>query len=114
LDANRNPAAPENARGRRKFQLVEPFFAMIFSSRVRGRVAMSISDAIAPQLTYLRSNARALTGSQKTGDAHVEAGLSPTRVPRLPTRAHGRHPSSFSRWPGLLAVLLPWLGPDYF
>jgi DNA-directed RNA polymerase specialized sigma24 family protein len=36
---------------------------------------MSISDAIAPQIPYLRRYARALTGCQKAGDAYVEAAL---------------------------------------
>jgi DNA-directed RNA polymerase specialized sigma24 family protein len=36
---------------------------------------MSISDAIAPHIPYLRRYARALTGSQKAGDAYVEAAL---------------------------------------
>jgi DNA-directed RNA polymerase specialized sigma24 family protein len=36
---------------------------------------MSISDAIAPHLAYLRRYARALTGSQRSGDAYVEAAL---------------------------------------
>lgn len=37
---------------------------------------MSISQILAPHLPYLRRYARALTGSQKSGDAHVRAALS--------------------------------------
>ena len=37
---------------------------------------MSISRAIAPQLPYLRRYARALTGSQESGDAYVRAALT--------------------------------------
>lgn len=37
---------------------------------------MSISQTLAPHLPYLRRYARALTGSQASGDAHVRAALS--------------------------------------
>lgn len=37
--------------------------------------AMSLADTIAPQLPYLRRFARALTGSQESGDAYVVAVL---------------------------------------
>src|SRR5579864_866218 len=38
-------------------------------------VAMSMADQIAVQLPYLRRYARALTGSQSSGDAYVRATL---------------------------------------
>ena len=34
---------------------------------------MSMSQTLAPHLPYLRRYARALTGSQTSGDAHVRA-----------------------------------------
>src|SRR6185312_4483908 len=37
---------------------------------------MSMSQTLAPHLPYLRRYARALTGSQASGDAHVRAALS--------------------------------------
>src|SRR5215510_3605206 len=37
---------------------------------------MSMSQILAPHLPYLRRYARALTGSQTSGDAHVRAALS--------------------------------------
>ena len=37
---------------------------------------MSISQILAPHLPYLRRYARALTGSQSSGDAHVRAALT--------------------------------------
>src|SRR5215472_10476198 len=37
---------------------------------------MSISQTLAPHLPYLRRYARALTGSQQSGDAHVRAALT--------------------------------------
>jgi CheY-like chemotaxis protein len=37
---------------------------------------MSMSQTLAPHLPYLRRYARALTGSQQSGDAHVRAALS--------------------------------------
>ena len=36
---------------------------------------MSMTQTLAPHLPYLRRYARALTGSQKSGDAHVRAAL---------------------------------------
>src|SRR5690242_1846549 len=37
---------------------------------------MSITESLAPHLPYLRRYARALTGSQKSGDAYVRAALT--------------------------------------
>ena len=37
---------------------------------------MSMSQTLAPHLPYLRRYARALTGSQASGDAHVRAALT--------------------------------------
>src|SRR5580765_7386649 len=37
---------------------------------------MSMSQTLAPHLPYLRRYARALTGSQASGDAHVRAALA--------------------------------------
>src|ERR1700753_897598 len=37
---------------------------------------MSMTQTLAPHLPYLRRYARALTGSQQSGDAHVRAALS--------------------------------------
>src|SRR6201996_9575483 len=37
---------------------------------------MSMSQTLAPHLPYLRRYARALTGSQRSGDAHVRAALT--------------------------------------
>ena len=37
---------------------------------------MTISESLAPHLPYLRRYARALTGSQQSGDAYVRATLS--------------------------------------
>ena len=37
---------------------------------------MSMSQQLAPHLPYLRRYARALTGSQASGDAHVRAALT--------------------------------------
>ena len=37
---------------------------------------MSKSETLAPHLPYLRRYARALTGSQKSGDAYVRAALT--------------------------------------
>src|ERR1700757_4469674 len=37
---------------------------------------MSMSQTLAPHLPYLRRYARALTGSQSSGDAHVRAALT--------------------------------------
>ena len=37
---------------------------------------MSMSQTLAPHLPYLRRYARALTGSQQSGDAHVRAALT--------------------------------------
>ncbi len=36
---------------------------------------MSMTETLAPHLPYLRRYARALTGSQASGDAHVRAAL---------------------------------------
>ena len=36
---------------------------------------MSMTQTLAPHLPYLRRYARALTGSQASGDAHVRAAL---------------------------------------
>jgi hypothetical protein len=36
---------------------------------------MSMTQTLAPHLPYLRRYARALTGSQQSGDAHVRAAL---------------------------------------
>ena len=49
----------------------------------------SLSQEIAPHLPYLRRYARALTGSQTSGDAHVTACLEailadPTMLERSP------------------------------
>src|SRR3569833_2515427 len=38
--------------------------------------SMSMSQTLAPHLPYLRRYARALTGSQSSGDAHVRAALT--------------------------------------
>ena len=37
---------------------------------------MSMTQSLAPHLPYLRRYARALTGSQRSGDAHVRAALT--------------------------------------
>ena len=37
---------------------------------------MTMSQILAPHLPYLRRYARALTGSQSSGDAHVRAALT--------------------------------------
>src|SRR5476649_2092014 len=37
---------------------------------------MSMTQVLAPHLPYLRRYARALTGSQRSGDAHVRAALT--------------------------------------
>ena len=37
---------------------------------------MSMSQTLAPHLPYLRRYARALTGAQSSGDAHVRAALT--------------------------------------
>lgn len=37
---------------------------------------MTVTDSLAPHLPYLRRYARALTGSQESGDAHVRAALT--------------------------------------
>ena len=37
---------------------------------------MSMTQTLAPHLPYLRRYARALTGSQASGDAHVRAALT--------------------------------------
>ncbi len=37
---------------------------------------MSMSQTLAPHLPYLRRYARALTGSQTSGDTHVRAALT--------------------------------------
>ena len=37
---------------------------------------MSMTQTLAPHLPYLRRYARALTGSQSSGDAHVRAALT--------------------------------------
>lgn len=42
----------------------------------RGATPMNITDALAPHLPYLRRYARALTGSQPSGDAYVRAALT--------------------------------------
>src|SRR6201991_2521431 len=39
-------------------------------------ISMSMSQTLAPHLPYLRRYARALTGSQASGDAHVRAALT--------------------------------------
>jgi len=44
---------------------------------------MSLADQIAVQLPYLRRYARALTGSQSSGDAYVRATLEAARVCRF-------------------------------
>ena len=36
---------------------------------------MTVTEALAPHLPYLRRYARALTGSQSSGDAYVRAAL---------------------------------------
>jgi CheY-like chemotaxis protein/DNA-directed RNA polymerase specialized sigma24 family protein len=65
---------------------------MVVSAEKRGPVRMSISKEIAPQLPYLRRFARALSGSQASGDAYVVAALEaliedPSIFPRnLPSR----------------------------
>ena len=49
---------------------------------------MSISDAVAPHIPYLRRFARALTGTQASGDAYVVATLeafSPTPAVSAPS-----------------------------
>jgi CheY-like chemotaxis protein/DNA-directed RNA polymerase specialized sigma24 family protein len=52
--------------------------AWIFNSRFdlrRRSIFMSMTQTLAPHLPYLRRYARALTGSQASGDAHVRAAL---------------------------------------
>jgi DNA-directed RNA polymerase specialized sigma24 family protein len=44
-------------------------------SFIEGAGLMSMTQALAPHLPYLRRYARALTGSQKSGDAYVRAAL---------------------------------------
>src|ERR1700735_350647 len=41
-----------------------------------GAFSMSMTQTLAPHLPYLRRYARALTGSQTSGDAHVRAALT--------------------------------------
>jgi DNA-directed RNA polymerase specialized sigma24 family protein len=60
---------------------------MIVCDRQSGRDFMSISKEIAPQLPYLRRFARALSGTQASGDAYVIATLEsliedPSSFPR--------------------------------
>jgi DNA-directed RNA polymerase specialized sigma24 family protein len=43
---------------------------------VEGACAMNVTHALAPHLPYLRRYARALTGSQQSGDAYVRAALT--------------------------------------
>ena len=49
-----------------------PIRALILPRR---SLSMSMTQTLAPHLPYLRRYARALTGSQATGDAHVRAAL---------------------------------------
>ena len=55
---------------------------------------MSVADLVAAHLPYLRRFARAVTGSQKSGDAYVASTLEamladPTTVSRGSAAAHG-------------------------
>src|ERR1700757_2249058 len=52
---------------------VSSLFALSYSPR---SLSMSMSQTLAPHLPYLRRYARALTGSQSSGDAHVRAALT--------------------------------------
>ena len=53
-------------------------------------MATSLSQEIAPHLPYLRRYARALTGSQESGDAHVTACLEAIVAdPSVFDRTHG-------------------------
>jgi CheY-like chemotaxis protein len=79
---------------------------------------MSISKEIAPQLPYLRRFARALSGSQTSGDAYVIATLEaliedPSAFPRhLPTRA-GLYHIFLKLWSSMPANTRPSPGqPD--
>ena len=45
-------------------------------SYFEGAFLMSMTQTLAPHLPYLRRYARALTGSQASGDAHVRAALT--------------------------------------
>ena len=47
-----------------------------FSLGLKEPIRMSMSQTLAPHLPYLRRYARALTGSQSSGDAHVRAALT--------------------------------------
>src|SRR5580704_14930234 len=46
------------------------------SQACRRSLPMNVTHALAPHLPYLRRYARALTGSQESGDAYVRAALT--------------------------------------
>src|ERR1700735_3291081 len=55
------------------FRLASVAFSRFPTSE--GAFFMSMTQTLAPHLPYLRRYARALTGSQHSGDAHVRAAL---------------------------------------
>ncbi len=50
-------------------------FRAVLGAAIEGK-SMTITEALAPHLPYLRRYARALTGSQSSGDAYVRAALT--------------------------------------
>ena len=48
----------------------------VSGSDIEGNIPMTVTEALAPHLPYLRRYARALTGSQASGDAYVRAALT--------------------------------------
>ncbi len=76
----------DNTLPKEKFRYAELFFCECVSGRNLSRclhyrtrnrelAIMSLSTRIAPHLPYLRRFARAITGSQSSGDAYVAATL---------------------------------------
>ena len=78
---------------------------------------MSMTQTLAPHLPYLRRYARALTGSQNSGDAHVRAALTAllAESQRTPLCAGAGSEMVFavlaSSW--IVRVAATWPGPTY-
>src|SRR5262249_39721375 len=75
------PVRPPNAPPRRLVPQNGTFFAarrwatILLVCLIRGGFSVSMSQAVARHVPYLRRYARALTGSQNAGDAYVAATL---------------------------------------
>lgn len=57
------------------FSMEQILISLLIKASITERFPMSLLESFAPHLPYLRRYARALTGSQKSGDAYIRASL---------------------------------------